>query len=185
MNNQPKILKWSVIIGIIIVLNMFFNYALSLVYKQPDFNVFCPVSQVNEAITTQKQCTEIGGQWNANYYGKPVATGEVQPAGYCDPQFTCREAFGAAQKVYDRNIFIALVILGALSVLVGNFFKGNTVISNGLALGGVLSFIIASMRYWGSANDYVHIIILGIALAILFWIAMKKFMNQTNAGIQS
>jgi len=181
MNSQPRVLKWSLIIGIMIVLNLFFNYALSLAYKQPEFNVFCPVSQVNEAITTQKECTDIGGQWNAdNYYGKPIMAGEVRPIGFCDPQFTCRQAYETAQKGYDRNIFIALVILGALSVLVGNFFKGNEVISNGLALGGVLSFIIASMRYWTSANDYIRVIILAIALALLFWIALRKFKSSIS-----
>ncbi len=187
MNNQSKILKWSVIIGIVIVLNLFFNYALSSAYKEPDFNVYCPSQQVNEAITAQKQCTDIGGQWNANDgNGKIDLTKYSTPvAGYCDPQFTCRQEYDTARKVFDRNVFVVLVILGALSVLVGNFFKGNEVISSGLALGGVLSFVIASVRYWSSANDYVHIVILGIALVILFWIAMKKFRNQTNAGIQS
>ncbi len=180
MNNQSKILKWSVIIGIIIVLNLFFNYALSLAYKEPDFNVFCPnTEQVVEA-NTKNSCVDKGGQWNENTAYAPQ---KMEAVGYCDLQFTCRQGYEAARKVFDRNVFVVLVILGALSVLVGNFFKGNEVISSGLALGGVLSFIIASIRYWSSANDYVHIVILGIALVILFWIAMKKFRNQTNAGI--
>ena len=73
---------------------------------------------------------------------------------------------------------MVLVVLGALAVLVGNFFKGNAVISNGLALGGVLSFIIASMRYWSAANDAIRVVILAIALGILFFIAMKKFRDR-------
>lgn len=182
MNNQSKILKWSVIIGIIIVLNLFFNYALSLVYKEPAYEVYCPnTAQVIEA-NTKDSCVNKGGQWNENTAYAPQ---KMEASGYCDLQFTCRQAYDTARKAFDRNVFVVLVILGALSVLIGNFFKGNAVISSGLALGGVLSFIVASVRYWSSANDYVHIVILGIALAILFWIAMKKFMNQTNAGIQS
>jgi hypothetical protein len=73
---------------------------------------------------------------------------------------------------------VILVVLGAISVAVGNFFAGNAVISSGLSLAGVLSFIIASTRYWSSANDAIRVVILLIALALLFWVAIKKFKNN-------
>lgn len=179
MNTQSKTLKWSLIIGIVIVLNLFLNYAISLIYKSPDYISYCPNQQVTEAITTQAQCVSVGGQWNGNNYYKPGYPTEITPAGvpggYCDPQFKCRQDYDAAAKVYDRNIFVALVVLGALSVLLGNFFRKNEVIASGLAMAGVLSFIIASMRYWSRADDLIHVIILAFALGILFWIAFKKF----------
>lgn len=179
METQSKILKWSVIVGIVIVLNLFFNYALSLIYQEPEFNAFCPQGQVVTIPDKQQACVDQGGQWTNNtYYGKPIPVGERQPAGYCDLQYTCRANFDDASKTYNRNVFVVLVLLGALSVFVGNFFKGNEVISNGLALGGVLSFVIASIRYWSAANDLIRVIILGIALALLVWIAMKKFKNK-------
>jgi hypothetical protein len=182
MNTQSKVLKWSVIIGIIIVLNLFFNYAISLVYKQPEFNNFCPMEQVVTVPETQQACVAKGGQWTTNpSFAKPIPAGMNQPAGYCDLQFSCRQAYDTARQSYDRNIFIVLVVLGALSVLAGNLLGRNEVISQGLALGGVLSFVIASMRYWSAANDLIRVIILAIALGILFWIAWKKF----NERIQS
>jgi hypothetical protein len=188
MQPQSKVLKWSLIIGIVIVLNMFFNYALSLVYKNPKYEAFCPNNtQVVTIPDTQKACVDGGGQWtNNNYYGAktvpvpvPVSVGQpAQPAGYCDQQFTCRNNYDAAQKVYDRNVFITLVILGAICVAIGNFFMGNMLVSTALSLAGVLSFIIASMRYWSSADDLIKVIILAIALAILVWVAIKKFKNS-------
>lgn len=181
MQPQSKVLKWSLIIGIVIVINLFFNYALSLVYKNPLFEAFCPNNaQVVENVTSQKQCVDIGGQWNPNYYNQPapVSVGKTVPQGYCDQQFTCRNNYDAAQKVYDRNVFITLVILGALCVALGSFLGGNMLISIALSLAGVLSFIIASMRYWTSADDLIKVIILAIALAILIWVAIKKFKNS-------
>jgi hypothetical protein len=180
MEKQSKVLKWSLIIGIIIVLNLFFNYALSLAYKNPVYENFCPAptSQVVTNPDTQKSCVDQGGQWTTNsYYGKPTAVGEIQPVGYCDLQFTCRTAFDSAQKVYDRNVFITLVLLGAICVAIGSFLTVNMLISIALSLAGVLSFIIASMRYWGSADDLIKVIILAIALGILIWVAVKKFKN--------
>ncbi len=181
MQTQSKVLKWSLIIGIVIVLNLFFNYTLSLIYKHPLYETFCPTQQVNEAVTTEKVCVDQGGQWNANIPNiGPKETGAVIPAGYCNLQFTCGNNYNAAQKVYDRNVFITLVILGAICVAIGSFFAGNALISTALSLAGVLSFIIASMRYWSSADDLIKVIILAIALAILIWVAVKKFKNNES-----
>ncbi len=165
------------IFGIMIVLNLFFNYALSLAYKSPEFNSFCPVEQVNISPDNQKACVDNGGQWNQNTYYGPTPAGVKEPQGYCDLQFSCRQEYDAANKTYQRNVFVILVVLGALSVLVGNMFTTNPVIASGLSLAGVLSFLIASMRYWSSANDFIRVIILAIALGLLFWIALKKFKN--------
>jgi hypothetical protein len=149
MQTQSKVLKWSLIIGIVIVVNLFFNYTLSLIYKQPDYNNFCqPV---------------------------PVAVPSGNISVVNTQYITCQNNFQTAENNYDRNVFITLVILGALCVAAGTFFKNNMVIGIGLSLSGVLSFIIASMRYWGSADDLIKVIILAIALAILFWVAVKKF----------
>ncbi len=179
METQSKVLKWALIVGIVIVINMFFNYALSLVYKSPEYETFCPnTAQVVENVNTQKQCVTIGGQWNPNYYNQPIPAEKMVIQGYCDQQFTCRNNYEAAQKVYDRNVFITLVILGALCVAFGSFLKGNILISIALSLAGVLSFIIASMRYWTSADDLIKVIILAIALAILIWVAVKKFKSN-------
>ena len=184
METQSKVFKWSLIIGIVIVLNLFFNYALSLIYKNPTYEAFCPTQQVNEAVDTQKACVDRGGQWNANNQyiepkgTTPVINGVTIPAGYCNLQFTCQNNYNTAQKVYDRNVFITLVILGAICVAIGTFLTGNILISIALSLAGVLSFIIASMRYWSSADDLIKVIILAIALAILIWVAIKKFKNN-------
>ncbi|MFH1473023.1 MAG: hypothetical protein ABIF06_01235 [bacterium] len=180
--NESKILKWSVIIGIVIVLNLFFNYALSLAYPAPVWDEICPQGQVIIVPDNQNQCVKEGGQWTDNaYYGKPRIEGEVMPAGYCDLQYLCRQNFESTTKDYNKNVFLVLVVLGALAVLIGNLLKGNEVISSGFALGGVLSFIVASMRYWSSADDLFRVIILAIALSLLIWIAYKKFNDRLRS----
>lgn len=153
MNIENRIGKWSVIFGIVIVLNLFFNYALSLVYKQPSYESFC----------------------------QPQAPVVSEPMRLPDKNYDdCWRGYDEVNNVYSRNVFVTLVILGALSVLAGNFLKGNLVISNGLALGGLLSFIVASMRFWGTADDIFRVVILVISLGILFWIAYKKFNERVR-----
>ena len=179
MQTQSKVLKWSLIIGIVIVLNLFFNYTLSLIYKSPEYATFCPnTDQVVTVPDNQKDCVAGGGQWINNINNQPMPVVKGTPIGYCNTQFTCGNNYYNAQKAYDRNVFITLVILGAICVAIGNFLSGNVLICIALSFAGVLSFIIASMRYWSSADDLVKVIILAIALAILIWVAMKKFKNN-------
>lgn len=155
MNTQPRILKWSLIAGLVIVINLFFGYSLSLVYHEPNYNTYCPQNFA----------------FNPN---TPETAAEQQA------QITCQSNFQTAENDYSRNVFVTLVILGALLVLIGNFMRGNAVIANGLSLAGVLSFIIASMRYWSYASDILHVGILAVALLLLFWIAVKKFKNHSQ-----
>src|ERR1035437_3777717 len=98
METKPKVLKWALIIGIVVVLNLFFNYAISLFYKAPDYNVYFPQAQVVEPITNKDDCLKVGGQWTessipAGTKGNteittPVPAGSSQTTSYCDPNFT-------------------------------------------------------------------------------------------------
>src|SRR6266481_1589253 len=151
MNTQPRILKWSLIAGLVIVINLFFGYSLSLIYKEPNYNTYCP------------QVTSYAGI---------IKT----PTDAQDQQYIkCQNDFQTAEGNYSKNVFVTLVILGAFLVLIGNFLKSNAVIASGLSLAGVLSFIIASLRYWSYASDLLHVGILALALLVLLWIAVKKF----------
>jgi hypothetical protein len=176
MPQQSRFQKVALIISIVVVLNLFFNYAMSLVYKQPDFQKFCPTSQVIEPVNTREACLSAGGQWNGNISQEPSAVKDA-PKGYCDLNYTCANNYMDAVKTYERNVFVTLVILGALVLIAGLFLKNNPVIANALSYGGVLSFLIASMRYWSSADDLVKVAILALALIALFAVGLKKF-NQ-------
>ena len=177
-----RVVKWSLIFGIVIVLNLFFNYSLSVIYKAPQYDNFCKNPQVVEAISTKQQCLDVGGQWNQSTIS-PVPVGAVpvgdktvpQVSFYCNPDFTCSQNFTTAQTAYDRNVFITLVVLGVIVILLSFVLKNNEVLSSSFAIGGVLSVIIASVRYWSSANDFIKMIILGFALATLLYLAYRKF----------
>jgi uncharacterized membrane protein len=82
--------------------------------------------------------------------------------------------YEAAQKFYDENVFIALILFGVAS-LIGGALLENEVLSLAFSWAGVLSLFIASVRYWSDANNLFKVIILAIALAGLIWTAIKKF----------
>ena len=187
-NTEQRALKWSLIIGIIVVLNLFFNYGISVVFEdEPQYDDFCTAGRISVPIETPEQCQEVGGVWEADRYPKPLEpaideTGQtrVRPAGYCDADHTCREDFDAARDDYNRDVFIILVILGIASLVVGMTLKKSEVVATGLSYGGVLSLIIASLRYWSSADDIIKLLILAVALGVLVWLGIKKFGDQSK-----
>jgi hypothetical protein len=174
-----NILKWALVLGIVIVLNLFINVSIALVYDQPEWDKFCVQKQVTVSPDTQEKCVAGGGAWteNAGYTmdAKPVtAPSQIEPKGYCDVNFTCQKDYSEALSVYNRNVFIVLVVAGVVSLGAGFFLAQYTAVSFGLSFGGVLSFVIGSVRYWSDMDDYLRVIILGLALAVLIWIGVKK-----------
>ncbi len=162
----------SIIVAIVIVMNMFFNYAVSLVFKEPVYDQYVKTTQVREVISTKDKCVAIGGQWSENAY--PELNGKTKVQGYCDENYTNQKNYQEARKVYEKKVFITLIVLGVLSLILAGFV-GIQVLSASFAWGGVLSFIIASIRYWSEADNLAKVIILGIALGLLVWLAVKKF----------
>jgi hypothetical protein len=185
MEPKPsKFLKWALVLGLVVVLNLFFNYSIHLLYKGPIFENFCQQKQVTIQPKTQAECLVQKGTWieNANYRApspamikpspaEPVVT---EPVGWCDLNFTCNKDFKNAEALYNRNGFIILIVLGVVSLIIGFVTVVAPAVSIGFSLGGVLSFIVGSIRYWSDMDDYLRVIILALALAILIWLGVKK-----------
>ncbi len=175
-----RMIKWALILGIVIVLNLFFNYAVSLIYKTPTYESFCPTEKYNKTYTDKNMCVADGGMWTENTvpaptkYAKPVQT-QPEVSGYCNPTYTCANAYNDAQKVYNKNIFILLIVFGILSIVLGVYLSAISVVSLGLSFGGILSLIIGSIRYWSDMQDWLRVAVLGAALVALIWLGIKKF----------
>ncbi|HUC89140.1 MAG TPA: hypothetical protein VMR49_03890 [Candidatus Paceibacterota bacterium] len=177
ISTHSRLVKASIVIAIVIVMNLFFNYVVSLVYSEPVYDQFVKPTQVVENISTKEKCLAIGGQWNENNYqtpqvASPKGTSPIQ--GYCDPNYTNQKNYDNAIKIYDRNVFITLVSVGVVAIAIGSFIN-ISILAISFVWGGVLSLVIASIRYWSSADNLVKVIILAIALVSLIWLAIKKF----------
>lgn len=177
-------IKLALAAAIIIVLNLFFIFSIQLVYKQPKYEDFCGREQVHIIPETQDECVAVGGQWVEGVYvqkGLP-RPGSLEPApieeerrGYCNEDFTCAKEFDSARLLYERNVFISLVVLGTLTLVASFLLRAIAVVAPALAAGGVLTLFIASVRYWSEMQDYLRVIILGLALAALLWAGIKRF----------
>jgi len=175
-------LKWILTFGIIIVLNLFFNFGIATFYDNPEHEDFCPDEIRSKSVNTRLECEEAGGLWTENLGSKeyirevaaPVPVTVRETEGWCDAYYTCNKEYRGVLDFYERNVFVILVILGILSIIAGFVTSKYEAVSVGLSFGGVLSLIIGTMRYWSAMDDYLRFIVLGIALAALIWLGIKK-----------
>ena len=173
-SKQSSFIKVSIIVAIVVVMNLFFNYTVSLVYKEPIIDNFIKPTQIIEAIISKDKCIAVGGQWSENVFPSSTEKSKTQIEGYCNENYTNQINYDNARKIYEKKVFITLIIIGIVSLISAGFIT-ISILSVSFAWGGVLSLIIASMRYWSQADNWAKVIILAIALVILIWLAIKKF----------
>lgn len=171
------IIKWAFIIGIMIVVNLFLVYLVDVFYDTPDYLGFCPDQQVNRLIASESACLEVGGQWNEGIDAKMMTPQPAMPASssYCNATYTCQKQYEEAMKIYNRNVFVVFVLVGILLLAGSVSFAGSEVLSLAFSFGGVLAFLIGAVRYWSDMDDMLRVLILGVALASLIFMAWKKF----------
>jgi len=165
---SPKFVRWALLIGIVIALNLFFVAARSLALPEPKYDDYCPT--MIQPTPTVEACEVQGGVW--------VATTGVKPSieeGYCDFYQKCQPLYDAAQKEYAMYAFVIMVGLGVLSLIVGVIPMGSSIVSSGLSYGGVLALLIAAGGYWGDAGSLVKLGMSLVALAALIYVGIKRF----------
>lgn len=189
---QINFKKIILVLAIVIVLNLFINYGIDTFYKQPKWDDFCLAGRSDRSLDAKDKCEAAGGKWTGqegvdwSKTMKPIPVPAEQrdisvPAGWCDPDFNCRAGFEKVDNLYKRNVFIILVALGA-AVLAGGFFVTQSeAVSLGLSFGGLVSIFIGTVRYWSAMDDYLRFVILGLTLAVLIWLGIKKFKNGESA----
>ncbi|MGI9118230.1 MAG: hypothetical protein ACR2IQ_01640 [Minisyncoccia bacterium] len=174
---STKLVRASIVVAIVIVMNMLFNYAASLAFKEPVYDEYIKATQVIAPPTTKDSCIAVGGQWNETLYPntvQPVKETQPKVEGYCNENYTNDIIYQNALKIYEKKVFVFLLLLGVVSLVIGVFI-GISLLAVAFTWGGVLSLIIASIHYWSVADNLFKVLILALALGLLIWLVVKKF----------
>ena len=172
---RPKFVRWALMLGIVIILNVFFSVIVSLAFPTPAYESYCPQRSV--VPTDAVSCDAIGGVWT-NYSATPAPAGMTTPAaptGYCDLYAKCQQPFQDALNANALSAFVAMIVLGVLALVAGFMPIGSSIVSSGLSYGGVLALVIGSFEYWGTAGNWLRLVISAIGLFVLLYIGWKKF----------
>lgn len=175
--NTSRLLTWSLIVAIVVVLNLLFSQVVRVVFTNPDYNTFCPATPAIPP-STEVDCAKMGGQWNfttPDYQNVPKPLGQIGVTGYCNTHYKCSMEYETARKVFDKNAFMLQVALAAIALVLAYTLKMANPVSLGLAWGGVAALVISSAGYWNELGDLVRLLMLLILLGILIWFGIKKF----------
>jgi hypothetical protein len=164
---HPKFVRWALMLGIVVVLNIFFTVVLDLAYPTPQYTDFCS-AQPLVSPTDAPTCDANGGIWTE--YSAPEKS-----SGYCDMSAKCQVPYQAALDQHALYAFVILVSLGALALVAGFMPIGSSIVSSGLSYGGLLALIIGSAEYWGTAGNWIRLIITTVTLATLLYIGWHRF----------
>lgn len=160
-------------VAIAIVLVAFVMYGVSVFYEQPVYDKYCQQELQMKGYETKEDCEKIGGMWNPRSESCPSELAKC-PRGWCDPHYTCRQKYDDVRKVYERNVFFIVSILG-LATLITGFALQLASVSAGISIGGVVLIAFAIIRYWSEFGKYVRLLLLALLLMALIFIAYKKF----------
>ena len=172
---QPKFVRWAVMLGIVIILNIFFVVLRGILFTTPQYTDFCPAT--TPPAENASSCVSTGGNWIPSGDPAPVPdkTAPVPPSGYCDYTQKCQKPFDLAQKEYETKSFVLMLGLGLVALIIGVLSLGSSIVSAGLSYGGVLAFVIGSVAYWNDATQLIQLAISAIALGALIYIGFRCF----------
>lgn len=170
---HPKFVRWALLIGIVVILNIFFSVVLALAYPAPEYEAYCPAKTI--VPTDAPTCDAQGGVWNEYSPVPAYDTTSPKPAGYCDMYAKCQKPYQEARDQHALYAFALTVILGVIALIVGFMPIGSSIVSSGLSYGGVLALIIASVQYWGTAGNWIRLTIVSIGLIALLYIGWRRF----------
>ncbi len=171
---HPKFVRWAVMLGIVVALNLFFFAARALILPEPNYEDYCPVNL--QPAASEEACVAQEGVWVMTPDNTQVtAVVKPSPEGYCDLYQKCQPLYDAAQKEYQMYAFAIMLGLGILSIIVGVLPIGSSIVSTGLSYGGVLALIVAAFGYWDQAGNLLRLLMSVIALGALLYIGIKRF----------
>ena len=160
----------GVVFGIaIFVLTLFVTtYGLNTIYPKPLYEDYCPnvfwdIPEMNEEV-----CFEHGGKWD-NY----DRTIEGNVTGYCDKDYTCREAYDLDSERRSMNVFLVAIPLGILILLGGFYFFSLEAVGVGLMLGGIGTMLRGIGSYWRYSEDWLRFLISLIGLVIVIYFSYR------------
>ena len=175
---QPKFVRWALMAGIVIILNVFFSVIIAIAYPAPQYNDFCS-TQPQVTPTDATTCDVQGGIWSsepAGSYDYSNPAGSTKTAsGYCDLYAKCQKPYQTANDTHALYAFVIMIALGIVALVSGLMLTGSSIVSSGLSYGGVLAFIIGSLSYWGSAGNWIRLAISAVGLVALLYIGWRRF----------
>lgn len=141
--------KYLFSIGLAVLVLLFINVGINTFYEEPQYpsEVCSPVYKPDGGIAAD--------------YDQTACNAAMQ-------------LYDEQQQDYRFNVFIISIVAG-LVLLVGGYALSKSTIGVGAMFAGVIQFIYGTAGYWNDLDNYMKLLVLGVAISILVYFAYKKF----------
>ena len=177
-----------IILVIAILFTIFVNVTIKAFHPQPEYSTYCTPERSPRPVYAKEllytSCPEVLVPQNVSdacMTEKGVIEYKYDPKGcptkaYCN---TCSLDLEKANQSYNLVVFIVSAITGLAALIVGLYLpqKRNPInewVGSGFLLGGILTILIGTIRYFGDMGRYIRPIIILIELVLVIYLAYKK-----------
>ncbi|MBU5537375.1 MAG: hypothetical protein QW818_02235 [Candidatus Aenigmatarchaeota archaeon] len=85
----------------------------------------------------------------------------------------CNRVYDDARKVYARNIFIIIGLVGVGAIFSGTLWRIEF-LATGIMFGGIILLFYATVRFFGEADKVLRVIVIFVELLLVLWVGYKK-----------
>jgi len=184
MKDKRRIL---IVIAIAVLFAVLVFSVIEAVYPKPEYEDFCGYEEYPKVVGNE-DCNNVGytqGQEencdDLDGYLKPVYDEHGCVISYeCD---TCRGEFDQARDSYNQVVFYISALLALIAIFIGLYLPVeknslNETVGGGFMLGGIFALFFGTMMSFSSLGRFVKPVIIFIELALVIFIAYKKFGKQ-------
>ncbi len=169
----------SLAVGILAAL--FIGFLIEAIYPSPQYDDYCnrgseiprPIVNNQELcnyeydIGFRTQCIEEKGMIRQEYDANGCVIEET--CNYCEKEFK------EINENYNRNLFYITAPIALLLIILGLYLPVYIdAIAGGILLGGILTLVQITTRIFGNLGKWPRVILLGLELALVIWIGIKK-----------
>jgi hypothetical protein len=174
-------------LGVGILAALFIGFFIEAVHSAPKYEDFCKNNYYDYPkmmnpnntcdfvydTTLRNACMNDNGMMREEYDAKGCITKET-----CD---YCQRDFQNAEEKYNRNLFYITAPIGLLLIILGLYLPISVdAITGGILLGGILTLLQVTTRVFGNLGKWPRVILLGLELAIIIWIGIKKLTGNRD-----
>jgi hypothetical protein len=166
MEHKKSGFNWKqklLVIALMIVTVAFVFTGIYLVFDEANYEDYCHDKRaIPLELNTADQCKSFGGEWVEN--------------AYCDLYSECSSAYESERSEFRFKVFVSAFITGS-AILLSAIFIPIPIVSAAMMGSGIVTLLISVLGYWEDLGEIWRLVVLGVTLVALIWIAVKKFSN--------
>lgn len=172
-------------IGIFVVYLMMLHYGIEAFYNTPTYENYCGVGDIYSHASPKAANADFGLNCS---FSKPLFDEEqlcMKNGGFVEFEYNnagcavsinkcnyCQKDLNDANKSHSQRVFLIALIVGILTLIVGNFVSIEPV-GSAIMASGIGAMFYGSTRNWQNLSDVWRFLLLVVALVLLIWIAFR------------